>query len=76
MASQDQPQGVFGKFKPVLEPTLTFTGDEIQGVFGKFEPVFDPASTAVTGRIMSSLVAGGGLAGPGGIAGQHGGLAG
>ncbi len=76
MASQDQPQGVFGKFKPVLEPTLTFTGDEVQGVFGKFEPVFDPASTAVTGRVMSSLAGTGGLAGKGGIAGIGGGLAG
>ena len=41
----DRIQGVFGEFKPVLDPTLTFTGDEVQGVFGKFEPVFDPAST-------------------------------
>ena len=33
------------------------------------------AASPAGGRIMSSLVAGGGLAGPGGIAGKGGGLA-
>lgn len=51
----DRIQGIFGKFKPVLDPTLTVTNDVMQGVFGKFQPVFDPASVvpaAGTNRLL------------------------
>ncbi len=74
--SQDQVQGIFGEFKPVIDTSVTPSADNVQGVFGEFVPVLDEAAGAAAGRIMSSLVSGGGLAGSGGIAGQHGGLAG
>jgi len=75
--TQDNFQGVFGKFQFVIDETLPLTDDNIQGVFGKFTSVADEAASAgVGGRIMGSLAYNGGLAGPGGIAGTSGGIAG
>lgn len=57
-------------------------GEEIRAYFDNWwqvlqpETLFFPDAVAPTGRIMSSLTAGGGLAGQGGLAGTAGGLAG
>ena len=74
----NQVQGVFGEFKAVLDfATVTVTANNVQGVFGEFKSVLDEAAEATLGgRIMSSLVASGGLSGTGGVAGKGGGLAG
>ena len=43
--TQNQVQGVFGKFVPALdEAGGSFSDDNVQGVFGKFEPVLDEAA--------------------------------
>jgi len=45
--TDDQVQGVFGEFKPVLDPAISggsFSADNVQGVFGEFKPVLDPAA--------------------------------
>ena len=44
--SDDQFQGVFGEFKPVIDETVDFTDDNFQGVFGEFEFVLDEAAGA------------------------------
>lgn len=48
--TQNQVQGVFGKFKPILDDAITggdFSGDNVQGVFGEFKPVLDEAAGVV-----------------------------
>ena len=42
--TQDNFQGVFGKFTFVIDETLPLTNDNVQGVFGKFIPVADEAA--------------------------------
>lgn len=42
--SQDQVQGIFGEFKPVIDTSVTPSQDNVQGVFGEFVPVLDEAA--------------------------------
>ncbi len=58
----------------VRHPVPREPGDELKNVSRLFLRLPDPP--APSGRIMSSLAAGGGLAASGGIAGPSGGLAG
>jgi len=47
--TQDQVQGVLGKFKPVLDdavPGGDFSQDNVQGILGVFKPVLDEAAGA------------------------------
>jgi len=37
----DQFQGIYGEFKPVIDPTGTPTADQFQGIYGKFDFVLD-----------------------------------
>lgn len=49
--TQNQVQGVLGKFKPVLDsavPGGAFSQDNVQGILGRFEPVLDEAAGVVT----------------------------
>ncbi len=76
--TQDQIQGVWGRFAPVLDDAVSggsFSQDNVQGILGVFEPVLDEVAGAVAGRVMGALAGHGGLAGPGGLAGKRGGIA-
>jgi len=42
--TDDQFQGVFGEFKPVVDTARTPSDNNFQGVFGEFKPVIDEAA--------------------------------
>lgn len=54
--SQDQVQGVFGEFKPVIDTAVTPSVDNVQGVFGEFVPVLDEAAGVVAPTQTSTLL--------------------
>ena len=57
--TQDQVQGVFGKFVPVLDvATVVLTADNVQGVFGKFVPVLDEAAAPAPGAVPKMALLG------------------
>ncbi len=54
--TQDNVQGVWGKFKPVLDDAIAggnFSQNQVQGVWGEFVPVLDEAAGVVPPSVGS-----------------------